>query len=144
MQGTYKKFDKELFEANDLKARTATKLVVAQVYGVEVRDNPDKYGPDLMAYKDGEFVGYVECEIKRVWGLGEFQYDTVQFPERKAKFLKLGSILFIMFNQDLSRCLMLNGETLASSPQVVVRNKYCPSGELFFQVPRENVEFLSI
>lgn len=143
--GTRKKFDRKLFEENDRKARGLAKKFLEDA-GYEVKDNPDKYGPDLIVTKDGEVRGFVECEIKRVWKGKEFPYDTVQFPERKKKYVIDNDVpvTFLMLNEDCSRMLLVNGDTLINSPLVEVPNRYIYKGEYFYQVDLKDVVFFDL
>lgn len=141
MYGEYKGFDKVLFDRNDKKARLAAKLLLmsSDRFGATfngVVDNEDTYGPDLKITKDGVAVGYLEVEIKSVWDSYDFPWPSVQFPERKAKFV-VGSkypIYFLMFNKCLTRALAVTGQTLIDSPVKEVKTVYT-NNENFFQVP---------
>ena len=87
----------------------------------------------------------VETEVKRVWKNKDFEYDSVQFPERKAKFAKLEvPTLFVMFNEKLSAYLVVKDKDLLKSPCVEVPNRYCYKGEYFYQVPLKKVKFNEI
>lgn len=140
----YKRFDRALFEENDKKCRTKVKelLLNSDFAGV---DNIKVRGVDLLLYKNGQHVGYLEVERKTVWKGSSFQYDNVQFPERKAKYAKLDKpTTFVMFNEDMSNYLTVKHTDLISSPCVEVPNKYMYKGENFFQVPLTNVQFNDI
>ena len=125
-----KKFDVELFNENDLKARKAAARYW-RTLGRVTRHNPDKYGADLII--DKEF--YCEVEVKKIWK-EEFKYDTVQVPYRKLKFTKLEKPCeFMILNSDLTKAFLFDSFLLATSPVVEVPNKYIDKGEKFFQVP---------
>lgn len=138
-----KRFDKELYEANDKLAREKVRAVAP---GFDIRDNPKKRDVDLLVYdKAGNHVANIETEIKRVWKGAQFQYTSVQFPERKAKYAKLNKpTIFVMFNEDQSAFLVVRDTVLISSPCVEVPNKYVYKGEQFFQVPIDKVVFNDI
>jgi len=68
-----KKFDKKLFDKYDLAARTVMKFWLED-RGYSVKDNPDPYGVDLIAIKDGN-VSWVEVEVKDAWK-GDFKFDV--------------------------------------------------------------------
>lgn len=141
----YKKFSKKLHEQNDKKAREIAKEFFSK-YGYELRDNPDQYGVDLLAYDEtGEHVMYVEVEIKRVWKSGEFPYGSVQFPERKWKFCNLDKpTAFFMLSNDCKRALLVTGKDLVASPLKPVSNVYMKKNENFFQVPLNKVTFTEV
>jgi hypothetical protein len=138
-----KAFDRGLFSENDTLARAAGKRYWKSV-GYAVEDNPDRYGPDLIVDTGNEKF-YSEVEIKKVWSGKEFQYDTLQIPERKKKFIGRDmGCKFIVFNNEQTHGFLCPCSTLAVSPLVEVSNKYVRSGELFFQVPIANIEFIEV
>jgi hypothetical protein len=139
-----KRFDKKLHEQNDERAPEIAKKYFS-LHGYELRDNPDKYGVDLLGYRDGEFVMYVEVEIKRVWTEEDFPYGSVQFPERKWKFCNLDKpTAFFMINNKCNRALLVTGKDLVASPLKLVSNVYMRKDENFFQVPLDKVTFVEI
>lgn len=139
-----KRFDKELYERNDKIAKEAV-LNLLDSTELHVIENTKKTQVDLLAYNSEDHVFNIECEIKRVWKDKNFQYDSVQFPERKAKYANLDKpTLFVMFNNDLTSYLVVKSEDLISSPCVEVPNKYMYKGEKFFQVPLDKVYFNDI
>lgn len=144
--GHRKRFDRDLYEKYDKLAKESViSLIDKRKYRVE--ENPKKRGVDLQVYKrkTGELVLNIETEVKRVWKEKEFQYDSVQFPERKAKFAKLTEpTLFVMFNQDQSAFLVVKDKDLLKSPCVEVPNRYCFKEEYFYQVPLKKVSFNDI
>jgi hypothetical protein len=147
-----KKFDYELFRANDKLARDiGKKYWLSQKY--EVMDNPDKYGPDLIV-KDPIFMGglaeefYCELEIKRAWKGKEFKYRTCQIPQRKAKFLDKSKYNmpchFFIINNEYQYAFYIEDQDVASSPLVEVPNRYVPEGELFFQVSLDKCRLIEL
>jgi len=141
-----KRFDKELYEQNDAKAKAAAKLYYNS-QGIEVEKNPKRYGPDLRAFKDGQFIGFIECEIKKVWKDEVFPYETIQFPERKAKYVTQNEdhpVTFFMLNKPCNRALIVEGKDMIESKLKEVPNKYVPRGEFFFQVPLNKAKFVNI
>lgn len=137
-----KRFDRDLYNETDKLAKnSAIKLVDSAKY--TVTENPKKTNVDLLvADNEGKHIFNIECEIKKVWKTKEFPYESVQFPERKAKYANLDTpTIFVMFNHDLSSFLAVSGNSLLSSPCVEVPNKYVHKGEKFFQVPLTSVSF---
>jgi hypothetical protein len=136
-----KPFDRALFAENDKKARDAVKAWFKDSEIYTLIDNPKKMGVDLLLYVGDEHVGNIEVEVKRVWK-GDFSYDSVQFPQRKAKYAQLNKpTLFVMFSADFSQFLTVTGADLLSSPLAVVPNRYVYQGEQFYQVPLDKVTF---
>jgi len=139
---TYKKFDKQLFEENDKIARECAKTYFTSL-GYTIEDNPDIYGPDLIL-TSGEVKCFIECEIKHNWSGEIFQFDTIQFPQRKAKFAISHGVIFFMINSMKTKALVVSGDVLMKSPLVEVPNRYIQKGELFFQVPLKSAKFVSL
>jgi len=135
-----KRFDRELWLENDKKARGACEKLFSEFENLEVKPHKDHRKVDLEVFLNGEHIANVETEIKRVWKSKEFQYESVQFPERKRKFCELEKpTIFIMWNSNLSSYLVVTGRDLVNSPSVEVPNKYVYKGEYFFQVPLKKV-----
>ena len=135
-----KRFDRKLYEENDRKAKEAVaKLFEGSKFSV--KENTKKTAVDLLLYKGEEHVGYVECERKLVWE-GDFQWDTIQIPERKAKYANLDKpTTFIIFDKEFKNYYSISGEILLKSNLVEVPNKYVYKGEKFFQVPVKKAKF---
>jgi hypothetical protein len=133
-----KRFDRELFNENDSKARQAINdLLAGSEYRVE--DNIKKMGIDLFLYKGDQHIGYIECECKKVWS-GQFKYDTLQIPERKRKYTGLDKkSFFVVFNKDFNECMIVKDIDLLASEVKIVPNKYVYAGEPFFQIPVSKV-----
>lgn len=140
---TRKRFDRQLYEANDKLAKeNVLKLFNKMRKKYDVVDNPKKRGVDLFVERHGEHTFNIECEIKRVWKDQKFPYDSIQFPQRKKKFAELDKpTLFVMFNNDQSAFVAVTSNDLLSSPLAEVPNKYVYKGEMFFQVPLEKAVF---
>lgn len=135
-----KHFSKELFDANDPTARELALDTCEKLYKERGIPNPKRYGPDLV-FKDF----YVECEIKQHWKGKKFPYETIQFPERKVKYLTLDKpTRFFMINKDLTYALIVTNEDMLASPLKMVHNKYVRMGEHFFQVPVSKAQFVKL
>lgn len=145
MKGAYKKFDKNLYAQNDAIARKISKQFIEKKLNLTAMDNPDSFGVDLYLVRNGSVIAYAETEVKNVWNSYDFPYGTVQFPERKGKFVDLDKpTLFCMINNQKTRLLYVWSKDLKSSPLVHVPNKYTAEGELFYQVPIQKVSFYDI
>lgn len=135
-----KQFNKELFDQTDLVARNAAKkLLVDSMY--ELVDNDDQHGVDLLLFKNGKHVGYVEVEIKFNWkAKAKWDFPNVNFLRRKEKYCVLDKpTLFLIFNRDLSQYLSVTSKAVMESPLEEVKNKYNQSGEFFRKVQMYNV-----
>lgn len=139
-----KRFDPELYRINDKLAKDSV-IDIVDKRKFKVLENPKKRGVDLLVYHKGVHVLNIETEIKRVWKGEDFQYDNVQFPERKEKFCELTvPTIFVMWNFDQSAYLVVTQDALRKSPKVEVPNRYCFKDEYFFQVPLRKVSFNNI
>jgi hypothetical protein len=167
-----KKFSKKLFEQNDPKARKIA-IEYFKKFNIRLEDHPNKYGPDLKAmckfcfeagytldsceicgsedepWREREFVPpfYVEVEVKRVWKGDEFPWATVQFPERKAKYIYQSDkpVIFFMLNAKCNRAFIVEGRHILKSKLVPVHNMYMRGGdEFFFQVPINKGKFVDV
>ena len=141
MQGEYKKFDKKLFEKFDNSARERTKQFLRS-QGCEVVDNPNQYGVDLIAEKNGKKY-FVECEVKNVWSGKKFPpyFKDVQLPARKEKFFGNQTAFFI-WNKELDNAVYFWSSEIKHLKPQVVGNKYMKKGEKFFKIPLDLVNMV--
>ena len=137
VSGIKKRFDRDLYKKYDELAKDATRLHYKK-QGTILKDNPDRYRQDLVC--DDHMV---ECEVKLVWDGVDFPYDSVQLPQRKAKFFdKLTQ--FYIWNKSFSKAATFWSEDIKDLVPVEVPNKYVYNGEYFFQVPLELVTFVAL
>lgn len=142
-----KRFDRDLYNETDKLAKTKVFDLLMSNDDIHAAENPKKTGVDILVTDPdtNELLFNIECEIKKVWKTKDFPYESVQFPQRKAKYASLDKpTLFVMFNNDLSSYVVVDGASLLASPCVEVPNKYVYKGEKFFQVPLTKVIFNDI
>lgn len=145
-----KPFDAYLYEKNDKIAREVTKRAFLINYDYVLQDNPDQYGPDLKAYQNGEFIGYVETEIKQFWkDHKSFPDAFVHIPERKKKFLQyydrpdqIVPIIFCVLSADLKGGYWIDGEALGNCMLINKPNKYMAE-ERFFDIPLMKMQYFN-
>lgn len=136
-----KPFDLDLYTQDD-----RAKLLVIdwlKKFNIEAQVNPDQYGIDLLA--SGPKGSYeIEVEVKHNWQGPQFPFGTVHFAGRKEKFIK-GSErnLFIMLNDGLTHCLVVDGKALAKGKRIHKRTVYT-EGEQFIEVSIDACKVLSI
>lgn len=134
MFGVRKQFSKRLHYGHDEKARAAAKAYWKS-QGYYAIHNPNTKGVDLLLVdpETDEVVGYVEVEVKNNWSAKKFQYETLQIPERKGKYLALygKKIRYMVFSKDLTQALIISSLALRRSPLVEVSNKFVRKGEYF-------------
>lgn len=139
-------FDADLHNKFDVPAKKAAKELFKDLenHNLYLKENEKKIGVDFLVYKNEEHLFNLEVECKTLWE-NAFPYDTVQFPERKAKFCKLDKpTIFVMFNKTYTQFLTVPDDILINSPKAMVRNRYVRYGEHFFQVPITEVIFNDI
>jgi arginine/ornithine N-succinyltransferase beta subunit len=147
MKGVRKAFSKDLHARHDVKAREQAKAFWRSK-GFHVADNPNTKGVDLilMDSETEEIVGYVEVEVKNNWNNKAFQYETLQLPERKGKYIdQYGSkITYMVYSKDLTQAFLISSLILKRSPLVEVSNRFVRKGEYFYQVPVQKCRLVSM
>jgi len=141
-----KPFDKELYDDDDnAKDQLITYL---DEYGFDnPRVNPDQYGIDVLAERDGEPYAF-EVEVKHNWKGDYFPFKSVHFAYRKMKFTKVETIplrntYFVMLNHERDTALRVDGVTFAGAPVVSKKTIYT-SIEKFVEVATDLVSFFRI
>lgn len=146
-----KPFDRQLHEKNDKIAREIAKKAFFANYNYILDDNPDIYGPDLKAYQHGDFLGYVEVEVKQFWkDHSKFPDAFMHIPERKSKFLRYSDrpnepvpIVFCVLSADLKAGYWIEGEDLANCLLITKPNKYMDN-EKFFDIPLMKMQYFLV
>ena len=130
-----KRFDRTLHDANDPGSRRKI-IEHLTLCGYECSENPDKYGIDVIATKNGETY-LVEVERKKRWSGPHFQYGDVQIPYRKKKFKDTeGNVIFVVFNREMTHFCVTPSASLLDENVRPVRNIYSGAEfENFFFVP---------
>jgi len=128
-----KAFSQELHDIYDAPARKAVSDWVNMKWGLEVKENPNKFGVDLICFRSGSPVGALEVEVRQE---GFDRHRTIHAAQRKDKLFQEGlPTLFFALTQDLSRAYWVKADRIASCPLVEVHNKYVNKGELFYNCP---------
>lgn len=137
------KFNQDSFDKYDELCRTWAKQLFKR-YGVVLQDNNDKYGIDLIAYRNNKIVGYVEVDIKLSW-CDLFTHLYLNVPVRKIKLLTmpLRSVL-VTFNNNGSQCFICNDNVVLNSKIEEVKNKHVPNGEMFFKVSVNKIKLVTL
>lgn len=138
-----KPFDKTLYEDNDQLGRRTVKKAFLLNYNYNLEDNENIFGPDLKAYQDGKFLGYVEVEIKQFWkDHRDFPAwnGCLHIPERKKHLLSYENssakvpIVFCVLSADLKAGYWIDGDDL-SECHIVTKNTKYVDDDRFFEVP---------
>lgn len=134
-----KKFSKSLYENNDNAKNIVIKWLENQNYKAEV--NPDVYGIDLLAEKNGVTYGY-EVEVKHNWTTDDFPFDTIHFSARKQKYIAENSF-FAMLNSKRNMMLVVDYDALKEA-KMVAKNTIYTTNEKFIEMPVSSSTIYSI
>lgn len=130
-----KPFDRTLFAENDARARLAVTRHL-QSFGDVIAPNQNQFGVDLFCITPEGEQYQAECEVKRVWSGPDFPWQTVQLPQRKAKYRQGGAATYYyVLNSECTHAIVIPDELLDQYPPVEVPNKYVAGGEYFYQLP---------
>lgn len=134
-----KPFSKKLYDADDDAKYQVIKWLKRNKY--EARVNPNPYGVDLLANKDGKNYCF-EVEVKHNWDLPTFPFSHVHFSARKKKFIHPDTY-FTMLNHQRNKILLANYEALSAAPTVTKSTVYT-SNEEFIEVDVNDCAIYSI
>jgi hypothetical protein len=136
-----KDFSQDLFTENDIPAREVVVRSFDNLWGITLVNNPDQYGVDLVAFKDGKMIGFVEFEVKHNWVGHKFPFSTVHFPARKARIFEehkaIGQnlpITFVILNKDMTSFMWFKGKDLVDGQRVFKKTKLTDWKEEFIEV----------
>jgi len=139
-----KLFDQKLHDQYDQFGRNRVIMFYSQ-HGIELQENPDKYGVDLIAYDDGDKIGYVEVEVRVSWKSDIFPFDSLHVPERKKKLLEndLHTVL-VSVNCYGTRAFICDYRTVLASPLLESPNMYISKGERFYKVDPRRINLVRL
>lgn len=135
-----KAFEQDLHDKYDAPAKAAVADYLKRM-GWEVLPNPDRYGVDLLVLKDGKNVGVIEVEVRQ-WS-PTCPFSTIHVPERKTKFFN-GNSLFFALTRNMENAYWIESKDILKYPLKEVRNVKVTSGELFFDVPTTEFNFVTL
>lgn len=132
-----KPFSQEQHDQDDAPAKRAVSGYLFKRWKYIPLVNKDRYGIDIVCYRHGKIVGYVEVERRHSWR-GEFTYPTIHVPARKRKFFENPDTTNLIFSvrSDLKKAFWIDGREVLNSPVIFMDNKECKN-EDFFDVPIE-------
>ena len=111
-------------------------------WGLECRENPNVYGVDLLVYRLGKLVGYIEVEVR---GWDYCHYPTIHVGLRKDKlFQQDRPVLFFALTQDLIHSYWVKAEKVQGCPLIEVRNNEVAAGEMFYDVPVKHFKYVDL
>jgi hypothetical protein len=140
-----KTFDRSLYESHDTIGRQKTIEFFKERYNVNLIENPDIYGIDLLAFRGSNKVGYVEVEVRNNWSGTKFPFDCLHVPERKEKLLSqdLPTVL-VSLNKQCTMAFICGADLILFSPKMERVNKYVSSGEIFFLVNLNRIKLVNL
>lgn len=124
-----KPFSEKLYKADDNAKHQVLKWLKRNKY--DARVNPNQYGVDLLANKDGENYCF-EVEVKHNWDTPTFPFSHVHFSARKKKFVAPNTY-FTMLNHPRNRILLVDFEALSTAP-IISKDTIYTKGESFIEV----------
>ena len=111
--------------------------------GYEAQVNPERYGIDVLAEKDGQLL-QIEVEVKHNWKGPEFQYDTLHYSGRKKKFLgQPDNTFFITLNHELTHGLLVSGPVLEAA-KTIIKDTIYTRNEEFIEVQVSECKLVEI
>jgi hypothetical protein len=137
-----KPFSEALYTENDDAKHQVVEWLL--VHGFETAIvNPDQYGIDILAEKDGQKYE-IEVEVKHNWKGEKFPFSEVHFPERKRKFAKKTEyVWFFMLNHERTHGLIVDGFDFVNGT-VVRKHTSEYDNDLFVEIPTFNCKFVSM
>ncbi len=129
-KGLHKRFDEQLYNKYDLPARIAIKQALGDDY---VKDNPDKFGQDLIIMSKTARFQFLELQVCCKWTESKYPYDTVFVYARKAFYDD--DTLFITLSKDLTEGYIFDA---ASFKKMKPRRVKKYSREFVYDVPWHN------
>lgn len=140
MNWAYRKpFEQDLHDKYDAPAKEAVAKYLERQMDIQVISNPDKYGVDLLVSRNGKKIGAVEVEVRQ-WS-PNCPFPTIHVPERKTKFFN-GKSLFFALTKDMAKAYWIESKDITKYPLKEVRNVKVASGELFYDVPTTEFNFV--
>jgi len=128
-----KPFSQHLHDVYDNPGRKTVSDWVQMKWGLQVKDNPNRYGVDLICCRSDVPVGLLEVEVRQE---GFDRLGSIHVAQRKDKLFQEGlPTLFFAVTQDLSRAYWVKADLIANCPLIEVHNKYVSKGEFFYDCP---------
>ena len=141
-QLAFKPFSQDLHNFYDAPARKAVSQWVKMKWGLDAKDNPNKYGVDLICFRSGVPVGALEVEVREA---ALHLHDSIHVGQRKAKLFQEGlPTLFFALTADLSHAYWVEAKTIENCPLIEVQNRYVARGELFFDCPKSLFKYVDL
>jgi len=140
----YKKFSQYLHDVCDPPARIAVSEYVKMKWGLDAEPNPNQYGVDLICYRNGKPVGYIEVEVRN-WGEKFCPYNTIHIAERKEKLFNnnLKTLMFVV-TYDFENAYWTTADQVKKAPLKEIPNRAVSKDEWFYDVPIEEWKLVDL
>lgn len=125
-----KPFDPALYNSDDDAKHQVIEWLRAQ--GFEAWVNPDQYGIDVLATRNGIDYSF-EVEVKHGWSGTTFPYDSVHISARKLKFVG-DNTYYMMLNHERTALLKIRADDVAEA-RIVNKKTVYTDEEDFISVP---------
>jgi hypothetical protein len=135
-----KKFDQALHDKYDPPARAAVAAWVKMKWGYDSKDNPNKYGTDLILGKNGKRVGFAEVEVRQWEPVCPF--DTIHVPMRKKHMLEVPKTLFFALTHDMRHAYWILGSKALDFNLVEIKDY--EKHEAYYDVPKELFNYVDL
>jgi len=135
-----KVFEQDLHDKYDPPARAAVARWMYYAWGFDAIDNPDKYGVDLIIYKNWIEVGFAEVEV-RSWH-NECPFTTIHVPVRKTHMLEKEKTIFFALTQDMNYAYWIVGSKCLVFPTWRMTDE--TKDELYYDVPKELFNYVNL
>ena len=137
-----KPFSEALYTENDDAKHQIVEWLLANNFD-QAYINPDQYGIDILAEKDGQKYE-IEVEVKHNWKGQRFPFGEVHFPARKRKFAKDSEyVWFVMLNHERTHALIVDGFDFVRGT-LVRKNTSEYDNDMFVEIPTFNCRFITL
>lgn len=118
--------------------KDVVKRFATSFWDVEVIDNSNKRGVDLVFLKDGVPSAYANVEVRRSWKTKDFPHLYLNVPVHKKKLLDNNDLptYFFSVNEDGTAMFHCSAETIIESDEDI------DAGEKFYKVPLHMLDYV--
>lgn len=147
MVGIHKKYDDDLHNKHDSIGREVVKEFFKNEADIILEDNPDIYGVDLICNEKYNIEVEVEHRTGTAWknGYKQFKFEEVNIPSRKQKFIN-EKAYYAIVSEDCRGIGIVTPKILEKYKNNLKekRNKEVKKGEVFMEVPRNEITWYII
>lgn len=111
------KFDKTAHQQFDEVGKNAAIKIFSRTK-YTLKHNPDIYGVDFLVFEGDVQKFTLEVEVKNFFTTFESLPSFVHVPERKRKFFIVQNSMFLLFNNNCTIGLLIDGTTILQCPVI--------------------------